>query len=224
MKPTVIMTQTLAYQHAQVNVCHMPLLSTVACSFDPKVLEIEYDWLIFSSQNAVAYFMKYFGQVRVKHIAAIGKKTQEYCEEQGIAVDFVPDDFSQEGFLAQFEADAHAVILLPSSAQARPKLATVLGQRGYKVTKVDLYDIEANEAVVDQVYAMLVNQQADAITFASSSAVRALYDRHPNIDFDRLYVIGVPTQKTLSRYGYKGVVAETQTLDAMIDKILEKGF
>ncbi|MCS4485651.1 uroporphyrinogen-III synthase [Staphylococcus americanisciuri] len=224
MKPTVIMTQTLAYHYDQINVCHIPLLSTVACPFDQKVLDNAYDWLIFSSQNAVAYFQQYLPNVRVKHIAAIGKKTAQFCEQQGIRVDFVPDDFSQEGFLAQFEAETNATILLPSSAQARPKLANELSQRGYSVTKVNLYDVEANKVAVNRVYEMLVTQQADAITFASSSAVCALFDRHPDIDFDALYVIGVPTQKTLSDYGYQGIVADKQTLDAMIDKILEKRF
>ena len=224
MKPTVIMTQTQPYQNSQVNIYHIPLLETVKCPFDQQLLERTYDWLIFSSKNAVKYFLPYLQDLQVEKIAAIGIKTREFCEEQGIDVDFVPNDFSQEGFLAQFDTEPHASILLPSSAQARPKLAKELGNRGYQVEKIDLYDVVVNETSVKAVYEMTLSHKIDAITFASSSAVRALFDRYQNIQCQALHVIGMPTQKILAGYGYQGIVADTQTLDAMIDKILEKEF
>ncbi|UXR77424.1 MULTISPECIES: uroporphyrinogen-III synthase [unclassified Staphylococcus] len=224
MKPTVIMTQTHPYHDERINVCHMPLVTTVACSFDQRLLDETYDWLIFSSKNAVKYFMRYLPQTHVKKIAVIGEKTKAYCETQGIQVDFVPKDFSQEGFLRQFHANEHAKILLPSSARARPLLTDTLRQRCGKVTKIDLYDIEVNDTQVTAVYEMLTSQKVNAITFASSSAVRALFDRFPNVMFDHWIVIGAQTQRTLMRYGYCGGVAEIQTLEAMIDKILEMGF
>ncbi|AVQ32962.1 uroporphyrinogen-III synthase [Staphylococcus muscae] len=224
MKPTVIMTQTHPYHDDRINVCHLPLITTVACSFDQRLLDETYDWLIFSSKNAVKYFMKYLPKTRVRKIAVIGEKTKAYCETKGIHVDFVPNDFSQEGFLAQFCASEHDKILLPSSARARPLLADTLHQRYGKVTKIDLYDIEVNDTQVTAAYEMLTSQKVNAITFASSSAVNALFERFPNIAFDHWVVIGAQTQQTLSRYGYFGEMAELQTLEAMIDKILEMGF
>ncbi|UXR70492.1 uroporphyrinogen-III synthase [Staphylococcus sp. IVB6246] len=224
MKPTVLMTQTNAYDDHRIEVCHIPLVDTVLCAFDKQLLEESFDWLIFSSKNAVEYFIPYLSQTRVAKIAAIGEKTKAYCALKGIHVDFVPDDFSQDGLLAQFDAQQEAKILLPSSARARPKLTEELSRRYGKVTKIDLYDVVVNKSAVQEVYDMLLSHQVDAITFASSSAVRALFDSYPHIPFNSWYVIGQQTHHTLSQYGYEGVVAETQTLEAMIDKILEKGF
>ncbi|QLK86963.1 uroporphyrinogen-III synthase [Staphylococcus sp. 17KM0847] len=222
MKPTVLMTQTHAFQHRAVDIVHLPLVATIGYPLERAVLDISYDWLIFSSKNAVAYFLPYYPYVDVKYIAVIGEKTQAYCEKHGIAVDFIPDDYSQEGFLERFEAEQHARILIPSSAKARPKLAQTLSARGYHVTKVDLYNTVAHQENVQKVYELLETHQVDAITFASASAVRALFDTYPHSTFDQMFTIGQQTYRTLKSYGYESSLARQQTLDAMIEKILEK--
>ena len=50
-------------------------------------------------------------------MAVIGQKTAELCEALKINVDFIPNDYSQEGFLNQFKKDQQS-ILIPSSAEA----------------------------------------------------------------------------------------------------------
>ena len=40
--------------------------------------------------------------VNYQKVAAIGKKTAEYCQSLDISVDFIPKDYSQEGFINQF--------------------------------------------------------------------------------------------------------------------------
>ena len=44
------------------------------------------------------FFYKYLKGINVDNIAVIGSKTALYCESLGIRVDFMPNDFSQEGF------------------------------------------------------------------------------------------------------------------------------
>ena len=39
-----------------------------------------------------------FKSVKVKKVAVIGAKTAQYCQDLNIHVDFLPQDFSQEGF------------------------------------------------------------------------------------------------------------------------------
>lgn len=58
---------------------------------------------LFSSKNAVRIFYKYLNQLDVKYVAVIGQKTAELCEALKINVDFIPNDYSQEGFLNQFK-------------------------------------------------------------------------------------------------------------------------
>ena len=58
---------------------------------------------LFFVKNAVKYFYAYLKSVKVKKVAVIGAKTAQYCQDLNIHVDFLPQDFSQEGFLAEFQ-------------------------------------------------------------------------------------------------------------------------
>ena len=80
-------------------------------------------------------------------MAVIGQKTAELCEALKINVDFIPNDYSQEGFLNQFKKDQQS-ILIPSSAEARPKLQHTLAQNNI-VTKIDLYKPIPNDRILE---------------------------------------------------------------------------
>ncbi|REH93273.1 uroporphyrinogen-III synthase, partial [Staphylococcus felis] len=120
MKPTVVMTQTKMYTNQSVNIVHLPLIETKSLSFDIQVLGEHYQWLLFSSQNAVRHFLPYMSQVSYEKVAVIGIKTAQICEKYGIEVDFIPHNYSQEGFLESFNAESSDKILIPSSKGARP--------------------------------------------------------------------------------------------------------
>ncbi len=98
MKPVIVMTQTNEVHSHLVDIIHKPFIQLKQLHFNEKLLDHSYDWLIFSSKNAVKYFYPYLKNVKVKKVAVIGDKTAQYCNELGISVDFVPRDFSQEGF------------------------------------------------------------------------------------------------------------------------------
>ena len=66
--------------------------------------------------------------VNYQKVAAIGEKTAEYCQSLDISVDFIPKDYSQEGFINQF-SEYNQKILLPSSKQARPYLYDELSKQ-----------------------------------------------------------------------------------------------
>ena len=104
MKPVIVMTQTSKVQSNLVNIIHKPLIQIQELSFNEHLLNHDYDWLIFSSKNAVKYFYEYLKSVKVKKVAVIGEKTAQYCEDLNINVDFIPSDFSQEGFLKEFNS------------------------------------------------------------------------------------------------------------------------
>ncbi len=102
MKPVVVMTQTNDMQSDLVSIIHKPFIDIKPLNFDIHLLNQRYDWLVFSSKNAVKFFYKYLKGINVDNIAVIGSKTAQYCESLGIRVDFMPNDFSQEGFLKSF--------------------------------------------------------------------------------------------------------------------------
>ena len=219
MKPVVVMTQTSEIQSDLVTIIHKPFIDIKPLEFDLRLLKDNYDWLIFSSKNAVKYFYPYLKNVKVKKVAVIGDKTAQYCNELGISVDFVPRDFSQEGFLDEFKiSEQH--LLLPSSEKARPKLVQQLSKYN-EVVKIDLYRPVPNFKNISQVKSLVRKHQIDAVTFSSSSAVE-FYFKEDNVpEFDHYFAIGKQTARTILKFNASVKVANKQTLDSLIDKIIE---
>jgi len=219
MKPVIVMTQTNEVHSHLVDIIHKPFIQLKQLHFNEKLLDHSYDWLIFSSKNAVKYFYPYLKNVKVKKVAVIGDKTAEYCNELGISVDFVPRDFSQEGFLDEFKiSEQH--LLLPSSEKARPKLVQQLSKYN-EVAKIDLYRPVPNFKNISQVKSLVRKHQIDAVTFSSSSAVE-FYFKGDNVpEFDHYFAIGKQTARTILKFNTSVKVANKQTLDSLIDKIIE---
>lgn len=219
MKPVIVMTQTNEVHSHLVDIIHKPFIQLKQLHFNEKLLDHSYDWLIFSSKNAVKYFYPYLKNVKVKKVAVIGDKTAQYCNELGISVDFVPRDFSQEGFLDEFKiSEQH--LLLPSSEKARPKLVQQLSKYN-EVVKIDLYRPVPNFKNISQVKSLVRKHQIDAVTFSSSSAVE-FYFKDGNVpEFDHYFAIGKQTARTILKFNASVKVANKQTLDSLIDKIIE---
>lgn len=219
MKPVIVMTQTNEVHSHLVDIIHKPFIQLKQLHFNEKLLDHSYDWLIFSSKNAVKYFYPYLKNVKVKKVAVIGDKTAEYCNELGISVDFVPRDFSQEGFLDEFKiSEQH--LLLPSSEKARPKLVQQLSKYN-EIAKIDLYRPVPNFKNISQVKSLVRKHQIDAVTFSSSSAVE-FYFKEDNVpEFDHYFAIGKQTARTILKFNASVKVANKQTLDSLIDKIIE---
>ena len=219
MKPVIVMTQTNEVHSHLVDIIHKPFIQLKQLHFNEKLLDHSYDWLIFSSKNAVKYFYPYLKNVQVKKVAVIGDKTAQYCNELGISVDFVPRDFSQEGFLDEFKiSEQH--LLLPSSEKARPKLVQQLSKYN-EVVKIDLYRPVPNFKNISQVKSLVRKHQIDAVTFSSSSAVE-FYFKEDNVpEPDHYFAIGKQTARTILKFNTSVKVANKQTLDSLIDKIIE---
>ncbi|EJE17440.1 uroporphyrinogen-III synthase [Staphylococcus epidermidis] len=219
MKPVIVMTQTNEVHSHLVDIIHKPFIQLKQLHFNEKLLDHSYDWLIFSSKNAVKYFYPYLKNVKVKKVAVIGDKTAQYCNELGISVDFVPRDFSQEGFLDEFKIrEQH--LLLPSSEKARPKLVQQLSKYN-EIVKIDLYRPVPNFKNISQVKSLVRKHQIDAVTFSSSSAVE-FYFKEGNVpEFDHYFAIGKQTARTILKFKASVKVANKQTLDSLIDKIIE---
>ena len=219
MKPVIVMTQTNEVHSHLVDIIHKPFIQLKQLHFNEKLLDHSYDWLIFSSKNAVKYFYPYLKNVNVKKVDVIGDKTAQYCNELGISVDFVPRDFSQEGFLDEFKiSEQH--LLLPSSEKARPKLVQQLSKYN-EIVKIDLYRPVPNFKNISQVKSLVRKHQIDAVTFSSSSAVE-FYFKEDNVpEFDHYFAIGKQTARTILKFNASVKVANKQTLDSLIDKIIE---
>ncbi|HSR94341.1 MAG TPA: uroporphyrinogen-III C-methyltransferase [Solirubrobacterales bacterium] len=115
-------------------------------------------------------------------IAAIGPGTARALYEHGIEADVVPDRFVAEALveaLAQVEVEGRKV-LVARAVEARDVLPDALRERGAEVDIVALYETVREQPTPEAVEAA---QEADYVTFTSSSTVRnlteALGDRFP---------------------------------------------
>lgn len=136
-KPCVAVTQSSCNASSEVlDLLHLPLIHMQALAFDESVLEIEYDWLILTSKNAVDLFMKYKNKVNNCKIASIGEKTTERIKSYGLSVDFEPSVYTQEGFIDEFNVTQSLKVLYPTSKHARNHLYNYLKENHCMVKKI----------------------------------------------------------------------------------------
>jgi uroporphyrinogen III methyltransferase / synthase len=115
-------------------------------------------------------------------VAAIGPGTAAVLGERGVIADVVPERFVAEALVeALHDVDIRGrPVLVARAAEARDVLPDALRERGGEVDVVALYETVAEEPDPKAIEAA---QQADYVTFTSSSTVRnllaAVGDRFP---------------------------------------------
>jgi uroporphyrinogen III methyltransferase/synthase len=182
----------------------------------------EYDWVVFTSANAVSRFVPLLRDARAfgaARIAAIGPGTADALRGHTLEPDLVPERFVAESLLDAFPAGP-GWVLLPRAAVARDVLPDGLAAGGWDVDVVEAYrtvvgtpDAGALERVAD----------ADAVTFTSSSTVTnfvevAGVERVPKV----VACIGPVTADTARAVGIAvDVVADPHTIVGLVDALRE---
>ncbi len=152
-----------------------------------------YDWLIFTSVNAVQFFFGRFRPLDLKllpPIAAVGSATSEALVSRGITPAFVPSEFTGEalalGLRGLSPDKKHGVdgkrVLLPRARVGRPEIVQLLQAQGVEVDEIALYDT-VTASPPPEAFAELA-RGFDAIIFTSPSSVRnflILIRPHPAI-------------------------------------------
>ncbi len=145
----------------------------------------ESDWLVLTSANGVRAVMARLRDLgmdvrdlRGPKIAAIGPATAKAVEELGIRVDLVPEEFVAEALAEALLSQGIAAsrILLARAEEARDVLPVSLEAAGAQVTVAPCYRTIPAEGVGERIRTLTDNREVDAITFASSSSVRAFVD------------------------------------------------
>ena len=103
----------------------------------------EYDWVAFSSANAVHRFVPLLRDGRALarcRLATVGAATAAALASWRLVADLVPSRPGAEGLVADFpEAGPGGRALLPRAAGGRPELAAGLRRRGWDVDEVVAY-------------------------------------------------------------------------------------
>ncbi len=144
----------------------------------------QYDWVIFTSVNAVDRTMARPGWPVVAdtawtktRVAAVGKATTTALKAAGVRVDLVPNHANAVSLakaLIGMKIDGQR-ILYPKADIARPALVDTLAAAGASVTAVDAYRTVPETEIDLTVLQRLNRGGIDIVTFASPSSVRHLW-------------------------------------------------
>ena len=188
-----------------------------------------YDWIIFTSANAVNVFaaeLHAAGCVCRARIATIGSATREAAEASGFRVELVPEQYIAESLVDAFAAEDLSTcrLLVPSAAVTRDVVARALRARGAQVNVVAAYRNVLPLEAAEQARGVFQHPYPDWVSFASSSAVTNLVhlvgtDMLREIN---LASIGPATSETVRSRGLT-VAAEAQvhTVPGLVNAIVE---
>ena len=191
-----------------------------------------YDWLVFTSANAVEHFRrrleasgKDVAELDELRVCAVGEATADRLADARVHVDVVPQKFQAEGvfdaleaYLGGRERFAGLNFLLPRAAAARDFLPRALDAAGARADCVTAYRTVPPETTDRaRAEALLVGGGVDCVTFTSSSTVHnfaRLFDTRdlrPLLAGARVACIGGVTAQTAAEYGLRADVIPSES-------------
>ncbi|HDL98723.1 MAG TPA: uroporphyrinogen-III synthase, partial [Desulfobacteraceae bacterium] len=209
--------------------------------FDRELARIDsYQWLLFTSLNAVTYFFKRLYDLGLDarslggpRIAAVGKTTGDELLKYGIRVDLIPEKFTGEGLAESLIAAGAggSRVLIPRALKAREILPEMLAGAGAQVTVAPVYQNVPPQGRKEQLREQLAAAEIDLLTFTSSSTVTNFLtmvdaaspeELHRLLDKVTIAAIGPITAKTVAQSGLKvDIQPERYTIADMVDAIVE---
>jgi len=143
----------------------------------------EFDWLVFSSANAVKWFFARMASLGLDsraigscRVCAVGPKTAASLAPYGIRPDLVPSDYKGEGVVEAFRtlSCAGKQVLFPRADRAREVIPEGLGRLGAEVTAPVVYRTVIPGTLPPLLLQALEERRIQCVTFTSSSTVENL--------------------------------------------------
>ena len=209
----------------------------VNAKLDEAIAELTvYDWVIFTSVNAVTHF---YTQLRengfdlralgTTQICAVGQKTVKALDEIGLCADFVPSQSHASAIVAEMQDMTKKRILLPRAKIAPDALPNGLREKGGIVDDIPIYDtVKAGGDRRDEIESDLLNGRIDMVTFTSSSTVTnflEMFNQYPPKQLlEQVYmaVIGPSTAATVEQNGLAvDLIAKKPSVEEFADEIVQ---
>ncbi len=181
-----------------------------------------YQWLIFTSANAVDAFFNRASPQQLEYlwarIAVVGPATAQALQKHNRQADLVADDHVAEGLIAAFaRMEVNFLhMLLPRAAGARDVLPDALGERGAAVDVVEVY----RNTLPAPGRPFPANP--DWVTFTSASTVKNLLALVPREAFAsaKLASIGPETSAALRSHGLTVTVEAVPSTQEALSKAI----
>lgn len=192
----------------------------------------EFDWMLFTSQNAVRAVAERFqalgidmssGGTRLQ-VAAVGPATAEAAARAGFRVTYVAREHGGTGLAAELSSRVHgARVLLPRSDRASADLPGALRASGARVTEVVAYHTVRVQLRDESILRAVEAGKADVITFFSPSAFHNLAEE---LGLDVLRAIHTQTAiaaigpVTAGALSDAGIVPDVVSGDASVESLV----
>jgi uroporphyrinogen-III synthase len=198
-----------------------------------------YDWIVFTSANGVRFFFDEFYRIYddvrslgLLRFAAIGETTAKAIGDQHIKVECQPRIATAaalaDALIATGSLDSAKLIVITGNLN-RDELVTKLEAAQAIVDQLQVYKTEKTDLSAEPGAADFRARGADAILFASSSAVESFVDQAgalklaPGATRPLVGSIGPQTSETMRKSGMPvDFEAKTPSLDAMVDALVKK--
>ena len=202
------------------------------------LVEGRYEWIVFTSVNAVKAIREKFDQYGLDarafsglKVAAVGEKTAENIAAWGIRADLVPSgEQSARGLLEDWPPyddvlDPINRVFLPRADIATDSLVAGLHELGWEVDDVTAYRTVRAAPPPAQVREAIKSGRFDAVVFTSSSTVRNLVGiagkPHPGTV---IACIGPATAHAAEEHGLRvDVLAEHPSVDLLTEALADFG-
>ena len=198
-----------------------------------KAFSNHFDWLVFTSPNAVEIFFSEFFKIApdirdlgsVK-IAAVGPATAKKLADLHLHIDLQPEIFTAEKLGEAFSRDivSSMRLCLPQGRLADPGLAGHLRANDGSIEEWTLYDTQPEPEDPTGVRARYIREGAHWITFTSSSTVENWHGLKlqpiSGAPIPKAISMGPVTSTTLNKLGYEiAAEARESTIDSLVETI-----
>lgn len=212
----------------------LPLIE-IAPPSDPEPLRRaasradEYDWIIFTSANAVAAFAAELPRPPASckaRVATVGPATRRAAEERGFRISLMPPSYIAEVLaeVLRLEKLNGRRILIPSAAVTRDVVAAELAKCGAEVELVEAYRNVLPPEALQRAREIFQEPYPDWVVFASPSAVNHLVDLVGVDPLQRAKIasIGPITSEAICKCGLAVTVeASAHTSDGLVEAIAQ---
>jgi uroporphyrinogen III methyltransferase/synthase len=225
------------------DVLEMPTIRTEpsqgddAREFARMVVDVNtYEWLIFTSPNAVEYFFEAFYKIRSDareiggaRIAAVGPGTAAKLKEYHLAVDLMPKKHVAEALARAFVDEVGSIentmMLWVRAKGARDVISQTLGKAGVILDEAIAYQTVPETEDPTGALKRFQEEGADIITFTSASTVECFLDLGLSIpEGCKIASIGPVTSEAVDENGYSvDLEATDHDIPGLVAAVLKLG-
>lgn len=193
-----------------------------------------YEWLIFTSPNAVEYFFDAFYKIRNDareiggaRIAAVGPGTAAKLKEYHLAVDLMPKkhvaEALAEAFLTEVGSIENTTMLWVRAKGARDVISQTLGKAGVILDEAIAYQTVPETEDPTGAVKRFKEEGADFITFTSASTVECFLDLGLSIpEGCKIVTIGPVTSEAVEENGYRiDLEAKEHDIPGLVDAVVK---